>query len=119
MGLAVDLTNPIHLKFDFDADTVTLRLDVNYSMQWQDDRLATSHCRQVLTTILSLEPVTASNSQQRGLFWAPALAMDDATEDITESTFSYADDATWLTVPPFVAAPLCEHCVTCKSCCST
>ena len=91
-------------------------MDTCHWSQWQDGRLATSHCRAVLTNILSLEPGTASNATQRGLFWAPTLAMDDATEVISESTFSFADNATWLTVPPFVATPLCEHCVTCKCC---
>eukprot|EP00966_Prymnesium_polylepis_P005631 128701-Prymnesium_polylepis.2 len=55
MGLSIAIDSAAQLTFDLALGSVVLRLDVHYMLQWQDERLATSHCRQVLGHILSLE----------------------------------------------------------------
>jgi hypothetical protein len=134
MGLSIEIDEPVHLTFDFDEDTVTLRMAMTYRLQWQDVRLQTSFCRcapctsriafvfvepersrfhpvlsEVLEDVLSLTG-SSDNSAARGYFWAPYLQIEDSTEIVSGSTFEYSENTTWLFVPPSISGASCITC---------
>jgi len=105
LGLKFAITEPLYVTVNTEERAIKARISMEYSMQWQDERLATSFCRQVLPNLLSVEQGSSPNTTREDLFWRPQLRLDNTeSETITSSTFAFADNASWLVMPPDASA---------------
>ena len=93
VGFAFGLTSPLVLTMSSDG-TMSAKAQLNYTLQWQDARLATTPCRAVLTDLLSVPASRASaNATARttasSSYWIPFLTWDELSKETFGSSRHY------------------------------
>ena len=107
---------PMNMQLDFSAARLEIREEINemvlyqeiqFDLQWQDDRLGDSPCALVLSDLISMDNEEANSDIGRNArtdywerFWVPYPEADNLAPGfvafVDEGTFVYEDSGFWL-----------------------
>ena len=115
LGLRVGFVEPIELALHPASNTVHAKATLRVELQWQDERLLTTPCRQIWASQISTSSSAAPRDQTdaasfSAYFWTPALKFaNEIAQTSTQSIYNLSTSSTlWLQAdaPVHSAAPL-------------